>query len=87
MSSLAQGGIYVLGLHLTPTVGVPLDEEMWAARRGHLAATCRVASQRLDRRRRTELVSMTFDVRTPTRTLHIADEFVFRTYTWRQMPA
>jgi SAM-dependent methyltransferase len=85
--SLARGGIYVLGLHLTPTVGVPIDAEMWAARRGHLAATCRVATERLDRRRRTEQVSMTLDVHTPTRHLQITDQFVFRTYTCRQMRA
>jgi SAM-dependent methyltransferase len=84
-NSLAQGGIYLLGLHLTPTVGVPLDEERWAARRGHLAATCCVASQGIDLRRRTEQVTMTLDVHTPTRTFHIADQFVFRTYTYRQM--
>jgi SAM-dependent methyltransferase len=83
--SIAKGGIYLLGLHLTPTVGQPMDEEVWAARRGHLAATCRVASQRVDRRRRSEYVTMTYDVRTPTRTLQIADQFVFRTYTRRQM--
>jgi hypothetical protein len=28
---------------------------------------------------------MTLDVHTPTRSFQIADELVFRTYTWRQL--
>ncbi len=84
-AALGRGGIYVLGLHLTPTRGDPQDEESWAARRGHLCVASRMQSLSLDRRRRRERVAMTIDVHTPTRHFRIADEFIFRTYTASQM--
>ena len=31
------GGLYLLGVHLTPTDAPPSDGESWSARRGHLA--------------------------------------------------
>jgi SAM-dependent methyltransferase len=85
--ALARGGLYVLGLHLTPTVGIPLERETWSARRGHLAVVTRIWSKQRNRRQRTERVGMTYDVHTPKRTVRIEDELVFRTYTWRQMDA
>ena len=33
-NALRKGGLYFLGLHLTPTVGEPMDEEHWVARKG-----------------------------------------------------
>ena len=54
--SLRKGGVYVLGLHLTPTEGTPLDEERWSARRGHLAIN-------------THLQTFDLDLRQPHRTL------------------
>lgn len=82
--ALAPGGIYLLGLHLTPTRGVPTSEESWSARRGHLAVNSRMWTLRLDRRRRRERIAFTLDVYTPTRQFQLADEFTFRTYTARQ---
>ena len=81
------GGLYVLGLHLTPTRGEPMDEESWAARRGHLSVLSRLRVSRRDLRRREERVDMTLDVYTPTRQFRIRDEIVFRTYTARQFLA
>ena len=83
--SLRKGGIYVLGLHLTPTVGVPLETESWAARRGNLSVLSRLWVIGRDRRRRQERVGMSFDVYTPTRQFRIADESSFRMYTAGQM--
>jgi SAM-dependent methyltransferase len=79
--ALAKGGIYVLGLHLTPTRGVACDRESWSARRGQLSVVSSMWSIHIDRRRRRERVGFTFDVYTPTRQFRLADEFVFRTYT------
>jgi len=83
--ALAPGGLYLLGLHLTPTEGEPLEEESWSARRGNLAVVSRLWTIHTDRRRRREKVGMTFDVYTPSRGFRLADELAFRTYTARQM--
>ncbi|MCA9239711.1 MAG: class I SAM-dependent methyltransferase, partial [Planctomycetales bacterium] len=84
--SLKKGGLYVLGLHLTPEQSRPVvTEESWAARRGNLSVLSRMWSIKLDRRRRRETVGMTFDVYTPTRTFRLGNRIDFRTYTARQM--
>lgn len=83
-ASLKKGGLYVLGLHLTPTEGVPLDEESWSARRGNLGINTHLQTFDLDLRRRTERCRMTMNVYTPTRSFQIVDELVFRTYTRNQ---
>ena len=82
--ALAKGGIYMLGLHLTPAHEPTCDRESWSARRGHLSVLSDMQSIDLDRRRRRERVRLTFDVYTPTRQFRLEDEFVFRTYTARQ---
>lgn len=82
---LRLGGIYVLGLHLTPTSVEPLQEESWSARRGNLAVLSRLWVTNLDRRKRREEVGMNFDVYTPTKQFRIEDRVVFRTYTAAQM--
>ncbi|MBX3425742.1 MAG: class I SAM-dependent methyltransferase [Pirellulales bacterium] len=84
-SCIARGGLYVLGLHLTPTAVPPMEEESWAARRGNLAVLSRVWVVEHNRRKRQERVGMSFDVYTPTRQLRIVDETAFRTYTAPQM--
>jgi SAM-dependent methyltransferase len=84
-AALRPGGIYVLGLHLTPTEGTPLEEETWSARRGHLGINTHLKTFDLDLRRRTERCTMTMDVYTPTRTFQIVDELIFRTYTRQQL--
>jgi SAM-dependent methyltransferase len=85
--SLRKGGIYVLGLHLTPTVGAPLDAESWAARRGNLSVLSRLWVIGRDEHRREECVGMSFDVYTPTRQFRIEDQSSFRMYTAGQMDA
>lgn len=83
--SLATGGLYVLGLHLTPTRGERIEEESWSARRGNLAVMSRMWSIEIDRRKRNERIGMTFDVYTPTRQFRIVDEMQYRTWTAAQM--
>lgn len=83
--ALRKGGLYVLGLHLTPTEGTAIDEESWSARRGHLAINTHLKTFDLDLRRRTERCRMVMDVFTPTRQFQIIDELIFRTYTKPQL--
>jgi SAM-dependent methyltransferase len=84
--ALRPGGLYVLGLHLTPARGEPeSDEESWAARRGDLSVISHMWSEGVDRKRRVETVGMSFDVYTPTKQFRLVDQTPFRTYTARQM--
>lgn len=83
--SLRRGGVYVLGLHVTPTRGVPTSEESWEARRGRLVVRTRLWVKRRDLRQRLETCGVTYDVVTPSRHLRLTDEVAFRTYTWRQL--
>jgi hypothetical protein len=84
-AALAKGAIYILGLHLTPTVGDRMEEESWSASRGHLTVNSYMWSEALDLKKRNERVGMTFDVYTPTRQFQIVDEMAYRTYTRDQM--
>ncbi len=83
--NLRRGGVYILGLHLTPTSTRPSEEESWSASRGNLCINSRLWTTRRDMRKRFEHVSLAFDVYTPTRSLRIEDQLAFRTYTSRQM--
>ena len=83
--ALRPGGIYVLGLHLTPTASRPMDEESWSARRGNLAVNTHMVTIERNLAERRERFRMTFDVYTPTRSFRLEDEISFRTYTARQM--
>ena len=80
-SALRKGGIYILGLHLTPLEGEPVDEESWSAQRGHLCVNTHMWAIDFDPVRRHETFGMTYDVYTPTKQFRLTDEIVFRTYT------
>ena len=82
--ALALGGVYVLGLHLTPTACEPMDFESWSARRGNLAVTSRLKTRSLDRRKRIEEFDFDIDVHTPKQSFRIHDEMTFRTYNRAQ---
>lgn len=84
-AALKKGGLYVLGLHLTPTEGTPLTEESWNARRGHLNINTHLQTFDNDSRKRLERCRMTMDVYSPTQQFQLVDELVFRTYTLPQM--
>lgn len=83
--ALVKGGLYMLGLHLTPTRGPTCDRESWSARRGHLAVVSEMWSIEVDRRRRRERVGFTFDIYTPSRQFRLREELIFRTYTAAQL--
>ncbi len=83
--ALRPGGIYVLGLHLTPTEIEPMQEESWSARRGNLAVISHLWVTDCDLQCRRETVGMSFDIYSPTRQFRIKDEVHFRTYTHLQM--
>jgi len=84
-NALVTGGLYILGLHMTPTVGESVDREAWSARRGNLSVVSTLWSETIDLAKRNERVGMTFDVYTPTRHFRIVDEMDYRIYTAQQM--
>lgn len=81
---LRRGGVYLLGLHLTPTRGTPLNEESWSARRGNLAVNTHMWELERNPRKRMERFAMRFEVYTPTQHLTLDDELVLRSYTAAQ---
>jgi hypothetical protein len=83
--ALLEGGLYVLGLHLTPTLGERIEEESWSARRGNLGVISKMWSESLDLQERKEHIGMSFDVYTPTKHFRIVDEMDYRTYTADQV--
>ena len=82
--ALREGGIYVVGLHLTPTARAPLDTELWSVQRGSLRVRTRVSTVRRDLRRRQERIHVTFDIRTPRTSSQLANRITLRTYTAEQ---
>jgi SAM-dependent methyltransferase len=82
--ALGRGGLYVLGLQLTPDTSPGCAAESWAARRGNLCVLTHLQSLGLDRRRRQERVRLTCDVYTPTDSFRLANETLFRCYSARQ---
>ena len=83
--ALNPGGIYVLGLHLTPTQAEPTESESWSARRGNLMVNTHLQTTSRNLSSREERFEMTYEVYTPTKRLQISDEVVFRTYTAPQL--
>ncbi|QDU93304.1 class I SAM-dependent methyltransferase [Lignipirellula cremea] len=78
--ALRKGGIYLLGLHLTPTKGYACEEESWSASRGHLTVNTHMWLLERNLRRREELYGMRFDIYTPTESFRLEDRLLFRTY-------
>jgi len=83
--ALATGGIYILGLHLTPTRGPRIDDESWSGARGPVKVTSYMWSKEVDLKGRNERLGIRFDIRTPTKRFQIEDEMNYRTYTVAQM--
>lgn len=84
-SAIHSGGVYILGLHLSPTAGEVTSEEAWSSRRGHLVVNARLWIVERNLSRREERYGMTLDVHTPTRSFQLTDEIRFRTYTASQL--
>lgn len=83
-AAIRPGGIYALGLHLTPTEGAPTDTESWNARRGSLSVNTHMWPLSRDPKKRIERFGMRFDVYSPTSHIRINDELVLRSYTAKQ---
>ncbi len=83
-SVVRPGGIYILGLHLTPTQGEATDEESWSARRGSLSINTYMWPVEKNSRKRLERFGIRFDVYKPTESVRIEDILELRSYTHRQ---
>ena len=79
--AIKKGGIYVLGIHLYPKKGPPIEEESWFAQRGHLGVQTEMALIERRLNERYEEYSMRYDIWTPTNHQVLEDRFRFRTYT------
>jgi SAM-dependent methyltransferase len=88
LESMAQavrpGGIYALGLHLTPTRGEQTDYESWSARRGQLSINTHMWPIEKNPRKRLERYGIRFDVYKPTSSVRIDDVLALRSYTAKQ---
>ena len=83
--SLNKGGLYFLGLHLTPINPQQCTAETWSATRGHLSVVSNLWSMGTDPKKRIERIGVTYDVYTPTKQFRITDETAFRMYSALQM--
>lgn len=79
------GGLYLLGVHLTPTKVPPSETESWSARRGHLSINTHMWTNSRDTKKREERFGIRFDVHRPSGSFRIKDELVLRSYTPKQM--
>lgn len=82
--AIRKGGIYALGLHLTPTRGDATDEESWSARRGQLSINTYMWPIEKNARKRLERFGIRFDVYKPTGSMRIEDVLELRSYTLKQ---
>lgn len=84
-NAVRKGGIYLLGIHLTPTTVPPSETESWSARRGHLSINTHMWTHSRDRKSRVERFGIYFDVHRPSESMRIVDQLVLRSYTPDQM--
>ncbi|MDA8745075.1 class I SAM-dependent methyltransferase [Rubripirellula amarantea] len=83
--AVRKGGLYLLGVHLTPTDVAPSETESWSARRGHLSINTHMWTVGRDPKSRVERFGIYFDVHRPSESFRIIDELVLRSYTPKQM--
>ncbi|PQO43766.1 class I SAM-dependent methyltransferase [Blastopirellula marina] len=83
--AIRPGGIYVVGLHLTPTIGDPLEEETWVATRDDVTVTCHLETYDRDLTARIERASLRYDIEKQDAELQVVGDLSFRTYTAEQM--
>lgn len=79
--ALRPGGLYVLGIHLTPTAVAPSEDESWIAEGKDLQVNTRMWLTERNLAQRYETFAIEFEVYTPEKFTRIEDELVFRTYT------
>lgn len=83
--ALRSGGLFVLGLHLTPRTPQQCTSETWSSAKGNLSVVSRLWTKSVDLKKREEKIGVTYDVTTPTKQFRIEDETMFRTYSMDQM--
>ena len=83
--AVRKGGLYLLGIHLTPTAVAPSETESWSARRGHLSINTHMWTNSRDSKKRIEKFGIYFDVHRPSGAFRIMDELVLRSYKPQQM--
>ena len=79
-NAVRRGGLYLLGIHLTPTEVPPSETESWSARRGHLAVNTHMWTEDRDPRKRVERFGIRFDIHRPSHQFRIVDQLVLRSY-------
>ena len=83
--SLQLGGIYVLGMLLSPTAADPTDEEHWSVRRGHLSIDASMRCLQRNLHQRYEIFSVECQVTSPQKTFCLQSEVRLRTYQVHQI--
>ncbi len=83
--SLNKGGLYIIGLHLTPKTPSKCISETWSSTKGNLSVVSNLWTISTDLKKRQERIGVTYDVYTPTKQFRVTDETMFRTYTMEQM--
>jgi SAM-dependent methyltransferase len=84
-ANIAKGGLYILGLHLMPSRGVPIQSERWAATRGRLSVVCRIWTKQYCSEQRQVHCGMITEIRTPRSRARIVEDCVFRAYSVAQV--
>jgi SAM-dependent methyltransferase len=84
-SSIRKGGLYILGLHLTPSRGAPTTRERNLATRGKLSVVCRLWTKQIYSEKRHVRCGMLTEVETDRKRVRIVEECWFRTYSLRQI--
>ncbi len=80
-NALRSGGLYVMGLHLTPAAVPPSEDESWIASKNDLQVNTRMWLTERNLEERFESFAIHFEVYTPEKFIRIEDELIFRTYT------
>jgi SAM-dependent methyltransferase len=86
-ASLAPGGVYALGFHLTDYEDRSADRERHRGSRGGIDVVCNIASRPPDRRRRREALRSRLVVRRAGAIERYETHWEFRTYSARQFRA
>ena len=83
-NAIADGGLYILGLHLSPLVGETCDEESWTATDDGLSITSRLGLVKRNLAARYEEYAMSYEIESLDDSTKITDQLKFRTYTAEQ---
>ena len=83
--AVRKGGLYILGLHVFPPDTEEEGTERWSETRGKTRITVTLKARPHDARKRLEHIRISVRLRSPKKDMRLRDEFLFRTYTARQL--